>query len=349
MSDQLSMFGPTSSEDSGSVISLPESESGPTLCVSPDGPTTGKPGPEAAPASRSARPAKEKRSTTRGIFGQTGFLSSPHDDLSWSLASRFRQSTGSLGSTLFTLTWVTRITPAGHSICALRASERPTDGSGCIGLPWTTPQKHDAQGPGSAERVGRHGTEHGCANLQDEVHLAGWPTPQSSDMTGGGQAKRAANPERSNDLNAFVMLASWPTPTKGDGDGGHLIPKGATATGQREDGTKATVSLAGVAKFASWPSPAARDWKDGRASQETLEANARPLNELALLAAHVTDIGEGPIGFLLGRNGWEIRPASGQLDPAHSRWLMGLPPVWDDCGVTGMRLWRLSRRRSSKR
>lgn len=36
---------------------------------------------------------------------------------------------------------------------------------------WTTPQTHDAQGKGSAKRLTRHGTKHGCKNLQDEVHL----------------------------------------------------------------------------------------------------------------------------------------------------------------------------------
>ncbi len=44
---------------------------------------------------------------------------------------------------------------------------------------WTSPQAHDAQGYGSAERLQRHGTKHGCRNLQDEVHLAGWPTPMA--------------------------------------------------------------------------------------------------------------------------------------------------------------------------
>jgi DNA (cytosine-5)-methyltransferase 1 len=57
MKDQLSMFEPTTSEDTGSATSSPASGSGATPCGSPDGPTSSKSGPEAAPASRSPRPA----------------------------------------------------------------------------------------------------------------------------------------------------------------------------------------------------------------------------------------------------------------------------------------------------
>src|ERR1017187_4251983 len=170
MNDQLPMFDQMISEDTPSATSSLESESGATPCGSQDGQTTGKSGPVRAPASPSVRPVKAKRSTTKGIFGQSGFHSSKHEDLSFALANKLLPLTDSLGSTLFSLTWMTRITPAGRSISALRASEPLIGDNVCFG--WLTPNT-----PSGGPNTKRTETHTGGMDLDGAVVLAAWPTP----------------------------------------------------------------------------------------------------------------------------------------------------------------------------
>lgn len=61
----------------------------------------------------------------------------------------------------------------------------------------------------------------------------------------------------------------WPTARATDG----------TKGGPNQSGSKGDLMLPSAA--VQWPTASARDWKSGDASQDTMERNARPLNEIA--------------------------------------------------------------------
>ena len=354
MSVQLKMFCLPTSTDIPSVTSSPESESGHTPCAEPDGPMIAPSGLEVVPANLSARQAKAAGLMMSGTYGQHSTTSSISADLSRSLESRLRAKTDLLGSTLYKLTWKVRVTPSGRSIPALRASVRRTSDSDSTG--WVTPSARDWKDTGSDIKPRADGSER-FDQLPRQVNLTGWATPKVSDDNMSRMSMEAAEreinrPNSGASLALHSVLAAWPTPRAIDGEKGSRSPEGVQAEMDRKERLDELPSLASLA---GWMTPKASD-----SDFATPRTSGRPMHKSTFLQtqavvnltnhrgsdlplcspARLTASGE----LLTGSSAGTI--SGGQLNPAHSRWLMGLPPEWDDCAVTAIPSSRRSRKRS---
>ena len=123
--------------DTRNAISLPASASGRTRSGSQDGPQAEMFGLDHLPVSPSVPQESARVQPTSGTCGPNTSALSASASLQQSLASKLQQRLATGGSTLFSLTWNQKDTPARRPYCQLVASARHIEGTGS--LRWDTP------------------------------------------------------------------------------------------------------------------------------------------------------------------------------------------------------------------
>jgi len=276
--------------DTPNAISSQGLVAGATPRALPDGRILAPSGQVLAPASLSARQAKEAGCLMSGTYGQPSSISSNSLDLTLSLESRLQARLDSRGSTLFKLTWKRRTTPQQRSIFALRASGLRTSVSVYSGVPTPCGQDGPKGGPGQ-----------GTDRLPGAAALASVPTPTLHDAERGGQAKRAIGEDRhGSNLQDFALPAHCISPQASDANG----------AGANQN----TASLDLQVRLAAAATPSARDYKSNSSTEEfQLQQWTHPRGEAFVRAGYTR-------GFWKGCDWWhgrdeKFRPIEPRVQP----------------------------------
>jgi hypothetical protein len=154
------------------------------------------------------------------------------------------------------------------------------------------------------------------------AQLAGWPTPQQHEARLGYQNRRNGKVGVEKSMTTHVVDSL--DPTRGD----------------------PAMSAWDGAELSCWQTPTSMDGNRGDYQLDKGDKEARRWsnNGLAKSIGPIRLCWDGTV--LTGSSAGTAD--GGQLNPAHSRWLMRLPPAWDACAPTEMPSTPRLGRRSSK-
>jgi hypothetical protein len=217
-----------------------------------------------------------------------------------------------LGSPLYALIWSRKVTPSGHLYYRLAASALRTSGNASTG--WPTPVAQPANGTPEA-----------------------FLQRKRDSMARGSQSMGVCL----SDIAMVAQLTGWPTPQVADDNNSRATDPQAYAERRMARKNKCSNLAQTAQALAGWPTPVVNDSR-GSDYAYSRGDHDKPVLKLPG-AARLTASGRMLTGSGAATSG------GGQLNPAHSRWLMGFPPAWDDCAVTAMQSLPRLRKPSSKR